>query len=280
MRSTPYNPKLLLIFVTIVSFFLFIIRSNLPPSNPTLIPLSRSSSTTPTCNKIPTSISEALIYYSTSTITPQQTLKEIAFTARILDDKSPCNFLVFGLGHDNLMWRALNHGGRTVFLEEDRAWIGQVKKRFPGLEAHHVVYDTKVSEANELMQAGKGHECTAIIDSRYSMCQLALRGLPGYIYDTQWDVIMVDAPTGYHEEAPGRMAAIYTAGMMARNREDGGAKTHIFVHDINRDIEDRFSREFLCEGYMRKQVERLRHFVVPSHKNDLDKPFCPLMGNL
>ncbi|RVW64900.1 Glucuronoxylan 4-O-methyltransferase 1 [Vitis vinifera] len=33
------------------------------------------------------------------------------------------------------------------------------------------------------------------------------------------DLIMVDAPTGYHDEAPGRMSAIYTAGLMARNRK-------------------------------------------------------------
>ena len=30
---------------------------------------------------------------------------------------------------------------------------------------------------------------------------------------------MVDAPTGYNDNAPGRMSAIYTAGLMARNRD-------------------------------------------------------------
>ncbi|CAH1443722.1 unnamed protein product [Lactuca virosa] len=40
---------------------------------------------------------------------------------------------------------------------------------------------------------------------------------------------MVDAPTGYYDEAPGRMSAIYTAGMMARNRAEG--ETDVFVHD-------------------------------------------------
>lgn len=105
------------------------------------------------------------------------------------------------------------------------------------------------------------------------MCQLALKGLPGVVYETRWDVIMVDAPTGYYEEAPGRMTAIYTAGMMARN--GGGEETHVMVHDVNREVEDKFSREFLCEGYMRKQEGRLRHFVVPSHRVNSDRPFCP-----
>lgn len=171
------------------------------------------------------------------------------------------------------MWHTLNYGGRTVFLEEDEAWIQQIKKKFPMLESYHVKYDSKVNQANVLIEAGKGTECTAIADPRYSMCQLALKGLPSEIYDIKWDLIMVDAPTGYYEEAPGRMTAIYTAGMMARNREDG--ETHVFVHDVNRDVEDKFSREFLCDGYMKKQVGRLRHFEIPSHKSNLDMPFCP-----
>ena len=105
------------------------------------------------------------------------------------------------------------------------------------------------------------------------MCQLALKGLPNEVYETKWDLIMVDAPTGYHEEAPGRTSAIYTAGMMARNREEG--ETHVFVHDVNREVEDKFSMAFLCDEYMKKQEGRLRHFRIPSYRDGLDKPFCP-----
>ena len=171
------------------------------------------------------------------------------------------------------MWSALNYGGRTVFLEEDEAWIAQIKRRFPMLESHHVTYDSKVNEAANLMEIGKGPECTAVGDPKFSMCQLAMKGLPGEVYEIEWDLIMVDAPTGYHDEAPGRMTAIFTAGMMARNRKEG--ETDVFVHDVNREVEDKFSKSFLCEGYMKKQVGRLRHFTIPSHRDDLDRPFCP-----
>jgi glucuronoxylan 4-O-methyltransferase len=110
------------------------------------------------------------------------------------------------------------------------------------------------------------------------MCQLALKGLPAEIYETGWDLIMVDAPTGYYDEAPGRMTAIYTAGMMARNRKQGG-ETDVFVHDVNREIEDKFSKAFLCEGYMKKQEGRLRHFIIPSYRDgsesESNRPFCP-----
>ncbi|RXI03509.1 hypothetical protein DVH24_004161 [Malus domestica] len=71
-------------------------------------------------------------------------MKEVSVSAAVLSQKSPCNFLVFGLGFDNLIWTALNHGGRTIFLEEDNSWIDQIKQKLPGLEAYHVEYDTKL----------------------------------------------------------------------------------------------------------------------------------------
>ncbi|GFY94682.1 glucuronoxylan 4-O-methyltransferase-like protein [Actinidia rufa] len=282
------NLKLLIIGVFLAFSLLFVLRSSLSTSDPklssptsqtilpsasSLIKDSKPTNCSSTCTKIPLSLARALMHYTTSTITPQQTHKEISVTAKVLEKKSPCNFLVFGLGHDSLMWSALNYGGRTIFLEEDEAWIEQMKLKFPMLESYHVTYDSKVNQAENLMGVGKGPECTALGDTRYSMCQLALKGLPNEVYETKWDLIMVDAPTGYHEEAPGRMSAIYTAGMMARNREEG--ETHVFVHDVNREVEDKFSMAFLCDGYMKKQEGRLRHFRIPSYRDGLDMPFCP-----
>ena len=94
------------------------------------------------------------------------------------------------------------------------------------------------------------------------------------VYDIEWDLIVVDAPTGYHDNAPGRMSAIYTAGLMARNREEG--ETDVFVHGVDRVlVEDKFSKAFLCEGYLTEQEGRIRHFTIPSHRARLGRPFCP-----
>ncbi|KAJ8647407.1 hypothetical protein MRB53_000430 [Persea americana] len=288
------NLKLLFLGIFIAFLLLFALRSNLssPQQNLSPIPQGPSSKasieeiqTNPTsskkcppqptssCTKIPPALVQALTHYATSNITPQQTLSEISVTSKVLERKSPCNFLVFGLGHDSLMWAGLNHGGRTVFLEEDRAWIDQVTSKFHSLETYHVVYDTKVSHADDLIKVGQLEECTAVGDTRFSKCQLALKGIPSDIFEVEWDLIMVDAPTGYFTDAPGRMGAIYTAGMMARNRKEG--ETDIFVHDVDRTVEDKFSKAFLCEGYMRQQEGRLRHFTIPTHRDSLSKPFCP-----
>lgn len=122
------------------------------------------------------------------------------------------------------------------------------------------------------MNAGMEHDCKTVSDPRFSQCRLAHKGFPADVYDVGWDVIMVDAPTGYFDDAPGRMSAIYTAGLMARNREHG--ETDVFVHDVDRKVEDEFSKAFLCEGYLREQEGRIRHFVIPSHRTRLGRPFC------
>ncbi|CAL8997709.1 unnamed protein product [Prunus brigantina] len=281
-------------------FTIFIIRSNFSsplqtPSTSTSINISQAHLSTstphskspqsstpcpsleqpfiPTCTKTPPSLANAIIHYATTNITPQQTIKEISVSSRILQKKSPCNFLVFGLGLDSLMWTALNHGGRTVFLEEDKSWIEQIQQKLPNLEAYHVSYDTKVHQADKLMETGMKEECKVVGDPRFSKCELALKNWPSEVYDIEWDLIMVDAPTGYFDGAPGRMSAIYTAGLLGRNREEG--ETDVFVHDVDRNVEDKFSKAFLCEGYLREQEGRIRHFTIPSHRARLGRPFCP-----
>lgn len=286
MRSkTQFTSTLKVALVCLVFLFLFILlfRSTISsfsqqPTN-TIVSVEKPQPTTacpltPTCTKAPPSLANAIIHYATTNITPQQTLHEISVSARVLQKKSPCNFLVFGLGHDSLMWTSLNYGGRTVFLEESDSWIDKIKQKLPTLESYHVVYDTKVHQADELMKIGmEDQDCKKVTDPRFSKCQLAHKGFPTEVYDIEWDVIMVDAPTGYFDRAPGRMSAIYTAGLIARNREHG--ETDVFVHDVDRKVEDNFSKSFLCEGYLREQEGRIRHFTVPSHRARLGRPFCP-----
>ncbi|XP_044947540.1 glucuronoxylan 4-O-methyltransferase 1-like [Hordeum vulgare subsp. vulgare] len=230
------------------------------------------------CSKLPGAVAEALVHYATSNVTPQQTAAEIGVSLRVLQRRSPCNFLVFGLGHDSPMWAALNHGGRTVFLEEDASWIASVRAAHPGLESYHVTYDTRLTEADDLIALRDHPGCTAQPDlaaAAEASCRLALRGLPAVFHETEWDLIMVDAPTGWTPEAPGRMGAIYTAGMAARARRPGDGATDVFVHDVDRAVEDSFSKAFLCEAYLAEQVGRIRHFVIPSHREKPGTPFCP-----
>ncbi|KAK9678534.1 hypothetical protein RND81_11G217800 [Saponaria officinalis] len=260
------------LFLGIIFFILSLTFSSSSSSTNTKVKLPKCPSN---CNKIPLALSSALLHYATTNITPQQTSHEITLTARVLHRKSPCNFLVFGLGYDSLMWATLNYGGKTVFLEEDKNWIRQIKSEFPTLDSRHVAYDTKVRHATQLLTSSKSDEnCYHIAHPMESNCTLAPKSVPSDVLDVEWDVIMVDAPTGYHDDAPGRMQAIYTAGLLGRWREEGDVD--VFVHDVDRDVEDVFSKEYLCEGYMVEEVGKLRHFRVPSHRSSVGRiPFCP-----
>lgn len=78
--------------------------------------------------------------------------------------------------------------------------------------------------------------------------------------------MMIDAPKGYFAEAPGRMAAIFSAAVMARDRKGSGV-THVFLHDVDRKVEKVFAEEFLCRKYLVKGVGRLWHFQIPPKGN-------------
>ncbi|CAI0627316.1 unnamed protein product [Linum tenue] len=214
---------------------------------------------------------QAIVHYATSRITPQQNIDEITVTLDVLRGRSfsPANFLVFGLGFDSLMWSALNPRGKTVFLEEDPSWVEKVLKDAPSLHAHTVRYRTQLKEADELLNSyRKEPTCSparAYLDGNYA-CPLALTGLPGEVYATEWDLIMIDAPRGYFAEAPGRMGAIFSAAVMARARKGSGV-THVFLHDVDRKVEKAFAEEFLCRKYLVKGVGRLWHFEIPPASN-------------
>ncbi|KAI3931032.1 hypothetical protein MKW92_022378 [Papaver armeniacum] len=218
----------------------------------------------PTINQL-----NAILHYATSKTRPQQSKQEITVSFDVLKLLSPCNFLVFGLGFDSQMWAAFNPRGTTLFLEEDPEWVQTVLKDASFLHAHTVTYRTQLREADDLIKSYRNvPSClpgNAYVNGN-TECKLALTNLPDEVYDKEWDLIMIDAPKGYFPAAPGRMGAIWTAAVMARNRKGPGV-THVFLHDVNRKVEKMFAMEFLCEKYLVKSVGRLWHFEIPSMAN-------------
>ncbi|KAK1425922.1 hypothetical protein QVD17_21286 [Tagetes erecta] len=212
---------------------------------------------------------DAILHYATTQIVPQQSLPEITLSFNVLRSISPCNFLVFGLGHDSLMWAAFNPDGKTLFLEEDFMWVRNILKTAPNLNAAIINYRTKLGDAHQLLNSYQSEpECgpsKAYIRGN-TKCKLAITSLPEEVYDTEWDMIMIDAPRGYFNDAPGRMGAIYSAAVMARNRKKGGV-THVFLHDVDRKVEKAYAHEFLCGKNLKKGVGRLWHFEIPPAHN-------------
>ncbi|KAM7468767.1 hypothetical protein LguiB_016329 [Lonicera macranthoides] len=223
----------------------------------------------------------ALLHYATSNIVPQQSIGEIRLSFDVLKTRAPCNFLVFGLGYDSLMWDSFNPRGTTIFLEEDPKWFESVTKDDPILHAHTVHYRTQLQQADDLLKSYRKEPACwpseSLVLRGNDKCKLALTGLPDEVYDKEWDLIMIDAPRGYFAEAPGRMGAIYSAAVMARNRKGSGV-THVFLHDVDRKVEKTYAEKFLCKKYLVKGEGRLWHFEIPpANVNSFDggtSEFC------
>ncbi|XP_002449507.1 probable methyltransferase At1g27930 [Sorghum bicolor] len=227
-------------------------------------------------------LAEAAVTYATSETVPQQSPEEISLSLAVLRRRAPLRLLVFGLGHDSRLWHALNPVGVTVFLEEDPAWYREVRAQSPFLRAHLVAYRTRLDQADRLMATyrrhpaclpstatgsggggGDGSNATGLLRVRGNWaCPLALHNLPPEVYETEWDMFMIDAPKGYFAAAPGRMAAIWTAAAMARARR-GEGDTDVFLHDVDRRVERMFAEEFLCEKFRVGGTGRLWHFSIP-----------------
>ncbi|XP_040381211.1 protein IRREGULAR XYLEM 15-like [Oryza brachyantha] len=235
---------------------------------------------------LPGYVFDALVQYAAAAgnSTASMPGPDVRAIAAVLKRRAPCNLLVFGLGGETPLWRALNYGGRTVFLDENQYYVSHLEGRHPGLEAYDVVYTTTVREFPDLLdaaRAARSAECRPVQNLLYSDCRLAINDLPNHLYDVAWDIILVDGPRGYTASSPGRMSAIFTAGVLARTRAEHGAETDVLVHDYEREVERACSREFLCEENRVEETSTrsLAHFVVPGGAAARREAFCAAAAN-
>ncbi|PUZ74143.1 hypothetical protein GQ55_1G042000 [Panicum hallii var. hallii] len=227
---------------------------------------------------LPLYVFDALVQYAAAAGNSSGCMPEpdVRAIASVLRRRAPCNMLVFGLGAETPLWRALNHGGRTVFLDENPYYVAHLEGKHPGLEAYDVAYATAVRELPDLLdaaRAARAAECRPVQNLLFSECRLAINDLPNQLYDVAWDVILVDGPRGFTEGSPGRMSAIYSAAVMARTK---GAETEVLVHDYEREVERACGREFLCEEnrVTGTTTPSLGHFLVRGGGAANREAFC------
>ncbi|XP_020089712.1 protein IRX15-LIKE-like [Ananas comosus] len=263
-----------------------------PPSTPTTVAVAVAVATSePTATAAaakkeeegaPAGLAEqvfdALVHYAAAANASARSMTErdMRAVAGVLRRRAPCNLLVFGLGPETALWRALNHGGRTVFLDENEYYIAHLERRLPGLEAYDVAYTTRVADLPDLLagaRASRAGDCRPVQDLLFSECRLALNDLPNHLYDVAWDVVLVDGPRGYAGAAPGRMAPIFTAAVMAHTRPPSAA-VDVLVHDYEREAERLCSEEFLCRANLVADslTGTLAHFIV---RPNTAGEFCP-----
>ncbi|KAL1352673.1 hypothetical protein HN51_016666 [Arachis hypogaea] len=279
-------PILACAFVAVAIILLFFFhRTLLKSKNTTTCPENREPTFVPlTKNEViiaeefssTASLLVSILHFATARTIPPQSPNEIQKLVDVIQYLTPCNFLIFGVGHDSLMWDALNPRGNTLFIEENPRWTLSAMKRFPILNIHTVRYSTRISEADTLLSTYKaqcmGNQLTLKGNQH---CPLALSRLPEEAYDRDWDMIMIDAPRGTEDPSPGKMAVIYSVAVMARERKRPGV-THVFLHDVDGRVEQQYAQEFLCMKYRVSVVNKLWHFVIPPSfsSDDTTAGFC------
>ncbi|KAL8060631.1 hypothetical protein ABFS82_02G036800 [Erythranthe guttata] len=236
-------------------------------------------------SQLPDPVFDALLHYAAANATSSGRMSsvEMSHIASVLRGcAAPCNLLVFGLTHETLLWKSLNHKGRTVFVDESAYLISKLEEKHPSIEAYDVQFTTKVSELYDLIEHYKGEvtkECRPVQNLLFSDCKLAINDLPNHIYDVAWDAILVDGPRGYSGAAPGRMMAVFTAGVLARSKRGGARETHVFVHEFEREVERVCSDEFLCRENLVEVKDSLGHFVIGKMEADRRRfGFCSVSG--
>ncbi|KAF4377817.1 hypothetical protein G4B88_031483 [Cannabis sativa] len=255
-----------LIRITVTSYS----SSSSSPPPPAFTPLQKEACTSPSqsCTQVPLheSMSSTNRIGTLANMT-WLTEKEFQLLSNLVTRRAPCNLLIFGLEQQYTFLASINAGGTTIFLEDDPDKLRtiKIKIKLNTTKIYKVEYQVPAKDAYKLLKhARKSQACTASSGRlQMSKCRLALRNLPQEVYDLKWDVVVVDGPSGNAPEAPGRMAAIYSAAVLARN----GNETNVVVHDVDRTIEKWFSWEFLCDENLVSSKGKLWNFKIRGQLN-------------
>ena len=128
--------------------------------------------------------------------------------------------LVFGLGHDSLMWHKATHGN-TYFIEDNQEYIDLVKNTIPS---------DRIFKYNYL-ECGFNTNLCLKMTSKYvekhapSPPAEILRKAP-------YDIILIDGPAGFKPSSPGRLLPFYWSSVLL-----SGNNTIIYADDANRPLE-------------------------------------------
>lgn len=177
-------------------------------------------------------IQNKIDFILTQTKNQQMTKEEYEYIASFLKNK---NFLIFGTGYDSDLWRECNRQGFCVFLEHDSKWIDETKS-----DIFQVHYSCSMSQSDRLLDEYEKKNFTNF-NFEY----------PKWLHNYKWDSILVDGPPGNKKTAIGRMQSMFLAKKLASEN------TNIFIHDVDRKVEQEFSSLFFSKSI--KKLTKLEH---------------------
>jgi|LauGreDrversion4_2_1035121.scaffolds.fasta_scaffold40437_3 hypothetical protein len=155
--------------------------------------------------------------------------KNIQMDKRIIQDiyeslkchKNP-KMLVFGLGYDSKLWYNITNKN-TFFVEHNQEYIDLNKDI---ADTNIIKYDYNDISVSKSMNILKNKSFSKDLD-QYKIPEKLLEQKP-------FDIIIIDGPTGYNNECPGRLLPIYWSKTILSK-----SGTIIYVDDSNRPLENK-----------------------------------------
>eukprot|EP01065_Artemidia_motanka_P025262 TRINITY_DN3021_c0_g3_i2.p1 TRINITY_DN3021_c0_g3~~TRINITY_DN3021_c0_g3_i2.p1 ORF type:complete len:497 (+),score=159.77 TRINITY_DN3021_c0_g3_i2:63-1493(+) len=166
-------------------------------------------------------------------------------------ERRPTDMLVFSVGSDTPLWRRVNQGGYTTFVEDSLMWANQVRDMSPGVDINVLNYT--IDFANCMTDAGLIAKGDADAVRRND-----LPALRSKLASRVFRIIFVDGPmgmTGNKQAKHGRVQSAFTALLIACDvaATHGGTVT-VFLHDCERPCEDEIARRVFDSRVARCQV--------------------------
>jgi uncharacterized protein (TIGR01627 family) len=170
----------------------------------------------------------------------QMSYEEYEYILNLIEKLSPCNMLVFGLGNDSALYTKTNLG-YTLFIEDDPFWISKTKPKLSGnFEIFEYKYNTIVRKWINYLNNENILDILKLKFSNQSQNEI--------LYNTHWDIVLIDGPVGYGDDSCGRMIPISTTYSLN--------KKHILIHDCDRVVENIYTRVFFGNKF--KTLDRMR----------------------
>ena len=168
----------------------------------------------------------------------QMSLHEYVEITHVINQRSPCNVLIYGLGNDSDLYMKINPEGNNIFVETDREWIQKASKKVPVDNIIHHVFQTSVKQSLE-------NKCT----STYI--------LSNYLHLYDWNVIIVDGPRGWRNDMMGREIPIRESSYILKNIN---SSVDVFVHDVDRPLEKMACDIYFPSTANKSSYDRTFHF--------------------
>lgn len=169
-------------------------------------------------------------------------------------DRAPQNLLIWGIGYDSTLTKALNEGGYTLFLEHNADWVA----RTPAAKLNYISYNDKsfhttVDHFDDFITSPHRANIKAL---NTGVC---------------WDTVLVDPPLGWKHTDTGRAVPLYTAAVdieacVAMERYELDQEVAVWVHDCNRVLEDAVTHAFYGEPEKTIGVKRLSKWTFQKPK--------------